>query len=182
MKISVVLNKKLSECDFCGYELNNSTLEKCPKCNFTGQGTSEEKEKFRSENVELERLVQEADSALSWARFGMLWPWLTVIAIGLFYFLRKPVNISACLSLTAISCIFIACYFAVQKKPIPILAMAFICLLLIISFGVFAMSILLSTTIYWTPLIIPAILLLMYGNALYLNVKLEKKLSGNRNK
>lgn len=172
----------MAECNFCREELKDATLAECPRCNFPLNGTSEVQAKFRSENEELEQLIQEADSALSWARFGMLWPWLTIIVIGCFYFLRSPVNISACLSVIAISSIFIACYFAVLKKTIPVLTVAFICLLLITSYGMFAMSILLSIPIFWTQFIIPAILLLMYGNALYLNIKLEKKLSDNRNK
>lgn len=163
------------ECEFCMADLKDGNAGKCIRCGFPIQGTDQEKENFRIVNKELEQLIQEADSALSWARFGMLWPWLSSIVIGLCYFLRAPVDIYACAADIGLSSLFISCYFTVRKKPLPTLHGAFFALLMLTIFALYQSYEFSFRLAFWTPYIIPAILLIMFGNALYLMRKLEKR-------
>lgn len=172
------------ECEFCYSKLNVDAFNICPKCDFPVHGAIEEKENFRNENAELEQLIRSADKALSWARFGMLWPWLTAIVLAvcgiIFFAAIIPGMIYTVLFTLPIPLIFITCYFIVPKKPVPILTVAFVLMLSIILYGLYEIRMFLMFPKVWLELIIPAILLFMFGNALFLMIKLEKTLKNKK--
>jgi hypothetical protein len=168
------------ECEFCQAELKNSSFANCKRCGFPISGTAIEKENFRNNNTELVELIQETDSALSWARFAMLWPWLTAIVVGATYFLRSPVEVVAFFATVTISSFFIFGYFAVKKKPVAILTAVFVVLLMLTVYSLYKAYPFFLIGINWTPFLIPTILLIMFGNALFLMRKLERTLNEKR--
>lgn len=166
------------ECDFCGAEIKDPFVELCPRCDFPLHGTIESQEKFISENEKLTQLIISADNALSWARFALLWPWITAILVAGYFLISAPGLVQemvfAFSSSVIISSIFIFCYFTAPKKPLQSLTLAFILLLFMTLYGLYAARMFLMFPNFWLKMIIPALLLLMYGNGLFLMLKLDK--------
>lgn len=170
----------LIECPFCAAEIKDPFAPVCVKCDFPLHGTDEMKENFRSENAESGQLIKRAVRAFNWARFGMLWPWLTAIIVAGYFLIRTPALVQemvfAFSSSVIISSIFIFCYFTAPKKPVKILTLAFVLLLFLALYGLYAARMFLMFPGFWLKMLVPAILLLMYGNALFLMIKMEKEL------
>ncbi len=174
------------ECDFCGAEIKDPFVELCPRCDFPIHGAIEAQEKFRNENEKLAQLIKRTDKALKWVRFGMLWPWITAILVAGYFLISAQVIVQemvfAFSSVVIISSVFIFCYFNAPKKPVKILSLTFVLLLLITLYGLYAARMFLMFPNFWLKMLVPLILLLMYGNALFLAVKLEnvlKRKKGN---
>ncbi len=172
------------ECDFCGAEIKDPFVELCPRCDFPLHGAIEAQEKFRIENEKLDQLIKSADSALSWARFAMLWPWTAAILVAGYFLISASVIVQemvfAFSSSVIISGIFIFCYFAAPKKPLQSLTLAFVLLLFMTLYGLYAARMFLMFPNFWMKMIIPALMLLMYGNALFLMLKLRKTLRNRK--
>lgn len=168
----------MKECEFCLSETDDALPQKCSVCGFPMNGTQEEKDRFNAQYEEIKVLVDEAEAALGWARFGMFWPWLSAIIMSAYYCLRPPLEIDWFISTLIISGIFLSGYFTARRKPILTLSVILPLFILLTVIGIWKMRLLLGASISMlTPLIIPAILIIMYGNALYLCRKTEKALA-----
>ena len=155
------------ECSFCYAKIPGPFDRNCPNCGFPVQGTAAEQESFVAQHTELKQEIDEAESALSWARFGMLWPGLGAIIGSLFFYSALPGMLKLLAGVIS-GGILIAAYFLVPRKPVPVLLACVIYILLCIVTLYFEFSF--SFSVYLLPLLI----LLTYGNALYTSRKLAR--------
>ncbi len=157
------------ECDFCKTKYDGPYRIDCPGCGYPVHGDALQQAQFTAANTELKAVIDEAETALSWARFALLWPWLAVLALAAWQFLLPPADVPA-FAVTAIFCmIFIGCYFAAPWRPVPVLILALTVLIISVLAAMVKMP-------FNVMFIIPAFLLIAYSNALYTVWKSEKAL------
>jgi hypothetical protein len=162
------------ECDFCKTNYDGPYRTDCAECGYPVHGNAGEQAQFTAANEALKNVIDEAESALSWARFALLWPWLTALALAAWQFLNPPVDLLSFGIVTFFCAIFIGCYFAAPWRPVPILILALTTLivLLLVAF--------LRTGFVNVWYIIPAFLLVAYSNGLYTVWKSQKALEQKR--
>ncbi|HTL82844.1 MAG TPA: hypothetical protein VL651_14120 [Bacteroidia bacterium] len=165
----------IAQCEFCKSELKDVPAHECEVCGFPVKGTEQEQQDFMMVNAELKSLIDESETALSWARFVMLWPWVGAFIMGSFYFLRPPIQWIAFFASLTICTVFIAAFFAVKKKPVEVLTSVFTVYVMTLIIGLFEARDLISfNTKFLSTMIIPVIMFIMLGNALYLERKVQK--------
>ncbi|MDQ3111249.1 MAG: hypothetical protein M3R17_15275 [Bacteroidota bacterium] len=158
-------------CDFCFEKQEDLVNVMCPVCGYPMKGTKEAQTTFRSVNEKVKQKIDEAETALSQARFAMLWPSLTSIVITLAFNL-PPKNIYQLAGTLGFYSIFVVLYFIVALKPLQILILASMILL---SGILYSLSI---SVVPKTLLIVPAVILLIYLNCIYSTWRAEKALEG----
>lgn len=156
-----------STCEFCFTKQEDLVNVICPACGYPMKGEKQEQDRFRAANEKNKQKIDEAETSLSQARFAMLWPSLAGSVIQ-FTFDFPPKNLIAFGITMGFYLVFVAAYFVVSWKPLPILILVAMTLL---GGVLFAISIgMLSKML----LIVPAIILLIYCNAIYTVWRAEK--------
>jgi hypothetical protein len=156
-------------CDFCFEKQEDLVNVFCPVCGYPMKGTPQQQHNFKKQHEAIKQKIDESETALSQARFAMLWPSLTSIVIS-FTFSFPPKNMYIFAGTLTFYAAFIAMYFIVSWKPLPILILAAMTLL-----G----GILFSLSRHTVPnmvLVVPAVIFLIYVNAIYSVWRAEKAL------
>lgn len=156
-------------CDFCYATLEKFSDVYCPECGYPARGSKDGQEKFIAANETTKKKIDEADTALSQARFAMLWPSLTAIIVTLALGHPTQHYVESGITL-AFYLLFVAMYFVAALKPFPILILCFTILLGGILFSFLRGSI--SKGI----LLVPGIIALIYLNGIYSVWRAEKAL------
>jgi hypothetical protein len=164
------MKEKINDtCDFCFTKQEDLVNTFCPACGYPMKGSKEEQRKFFLANEKLKQKIDEAETALSQARFAMLWPSITAVVLS-FGFGFPPHNIYQFLGPIVFYLLFVVLYFIVALKPFPLLILAFMILLSGILF-----SILHGNTLKFL-LIVPGAIMLIYLNGIYSIRRAEKAL------
>ena len=153
-------NQDKSTCDFCFTKQEDLVNAICPACGYPMKGAEQEQERFMVANEKGKQKIDEAETSLSQARFAMLWPSLAGLVIN-FTFDFPPKNLLVFAITVGFYLLFVTAYFVVAWKPLPILILVAMTLLGGILFAI--SHELLSKML----LIVPAIILLIYCNAIY---------------
>lgn len=162
------------ECNFCFAAETAPYTANCKECGFPIHGTSQEQAQFSVANADLKKVIDTAESALSNARFSLLWPWLTTLIGSGVYFLRPPANFLSFGILAALSLFFIAGYFVVAWKPVPVLLATTLVMLLIVGLAFWYLHSLSMNSLI--PELIPLLITVVLARALYACYRVEKAL------
>ncbi len=163
------MKAKIDFCDFCFTKQEDFVNTICPFCGYPMKGHKTEQEQFISVNEKSKQTIDEAETALSQARFAMLWPSLTGVLLS-FGFSFPPQHMLQFAITLAFYSIFILAYFLVAWRPRPIL---------ILTSTVLLTGILFSMAYGIVPkmvLVVPGVILLIYINAIYSAWRAEKVL------
>jgi hypothetical protein len=164
-----VIDKNNFTCDFCFTKREDLTNPHCAICGNPVNGTKDEKERFAAANEKLKQKIDEAETALSQARFAMLWPSLTAVILT-FAFNFPPHNFYQFAGTLIFYAIFIGAYFIVAWQPFPILVLTSMLLLAGVLFTMW------KGTALNPLLLVPGIILLIYLNAVYSVWRADKAL------
>jgi hypothetical protein len=156
-------------CDFCYTKQEKFDELNCRECGFPLTGSEPVKAKFLADHEAEKQKIDEAETGLSQARFAMLWPSLTAILIT-FAFQFPPGNIPEFAVTIGYYGLFVVFYFIVSYRPVPILILSSLVLIAGILFS-FA-----NGMMFKIILIVPAMILFSFGNAIYLAKRAEKAL------
>jgi hypothetical protein len=156
-------------CDFCLEQQEDLVNVFCPTCGYPMKGNAQEQQNFKTQHEAVKQKIDEAETALSQARFAMLWPSLTSIVLT-FSFNFPPKNLYEFAATLGFYAAFVVMYFIVALKPLAILILAAMMLL-----G----GILFSLSMHTVPnglLVVPGVIFLIYANAIYSLWRAEKAL------
>lgn len=154
------MKEKNEFCDFCYTRQEDLVNVFCPACGYPMKGSKEEQAHFNKANEKKKQKIDEAETALSQARFAMLWPSLAAFVIN-FTFDFPPRNTTVFAGTLGFYAIFVVAYFVVSWRPLPILILSAMTLLSGMLFGI--STGMLSNLL----LIVPGVILLIYCNAIY---------------
>jgi hypothetical protein len=154
-------------CDFCFTKQEDLVNVFCPACGYPMKGSKQEQAQFAAANKKNKEKIDEAETALSQARFAMLWPSLAAFVIN-FAFDFPPRNMIVFAGTLGFYGIFVAAYFVVSWRPLPILILS---AMILFSGMFFAFS---NGMVSKILLIVPGVILLIYGNAIYSVWRAEK--------
>ena len=162
------------ECEFCGTKQEGPYQVSCTECGYPIYGTPQEQQIFEEQHKELKTVLDKAESALSSARFALLWPSLAALVfIGLGFWTHR-LTMSGLMIGVAVPGIFIASYFLTPWKAVPILLIDSIVALLIIGMELYTNKDLSLGGLI--GIAIPVLVESIYVRALFVCRKAEKAL------
>lgn len=163
------MKNKNDFCEFCFTKQEDLVNAICPVCSYPMKGSKAQQDQFIASNEKLKQKIDEAETALSQARFAMLWPSLTAILLS-FGFNFPPQNMLRFAITLGFYSIFVFAYFLVAWKPFPILLLAamvlFTGILFSMAYGIVPKML----------LIVPGVIWLIYLNGIYSVWRAEKAL------